>query len=104
MDRDEIAELIRRETMTAEEAAAHLGISAMRLENLVREGRLCRIKGDLFLHRDVAARRKGQEALRKTYSFGSASPFVRQGFTLEEYEVVQRRFEEGKRLLLKEGG
>lgn len=104
MNREEIAEFIRRETMTAAEAADHLGVSAVRLEKWVREGRLLPVKGDLFLRCDVEARRKGQVALRRKYSFGPASPFVREGWTLEEYEAVQRRFEEGRRRLLQQDG
>lgn len=103
MNRDEIAEFIRRETMTAAEAADHLGIPVARLEKWVREGRLRPVKGDLFLRRDVEARREGQEALRRRYGFGSSSPFVREGLTLEEYEALQCRFEEGRRRLIQQG-
>lgn len=68
LSNDKLIEFIRAETMESKEVTEYLGVTASRLQQLVRDGHLTPIRRGIFLRRQVEERAKDQEALRRKYA------------------------------------
>ncbi|KHD37015.1 hypothetical protein NL50_06705 [Clostridium acetobutylicum] len=67
MEREELIQLIKDNTMDANEVAEYLEVSKQRISDMNRQGKLVSIKKGIYLKQDVENRKKEQNELRKKY-------------------------------------
>jgi predicted XRE-type DNA-binding protein len=67
MDREDLIELIKDNTMESSEVIQYLGISKQRLSGLNAEGKLVAIKKGIYLKQDVIERKEQQAELRQKF-------------------------------------